>query len=167
MARYSSDWITGTGLEARRPTPTVDSSWINSQAIFNHSNTSLRDQAKIDNLRKTYGVDIQSPYSTPDYKPTIASSDVGFGTDFSDTLAADMYKDYASEARMAGNLYDDIFLTRFYDAQADLNKPPKRKSGIGGLIGSVAGMVIGNTIAPGIGGQIGGTIGGSLGSGIG
>ena len=79
-----------------------------------------------------------------------------------------MYKDYATEARMAGDVYDDIFLTRFYDKQADLNKPQKKKGGgIWGTIGSIAGMVIGNTVAPGIGGQIGATIGGKVGSGIG
>lgn len=177
MARYSSDWITGTGLDARRTAPLVGAKgegydWLNSREIFGTNATGLERSAIekaniLNDLGREYNVGIQSPYSTPDYKPTIASSDVGFGTDFSDTLAADMYKDYASEARMAGNLYDDIFLTRFYDAQADLNKPQKKKGGIWGTIGSIAGMVIGNTVAPGIGGQIGATIGGKVGSGIG
>ena len=173
MARYSSDWITGTGLDARRDAPTVGYDWLNSREIFGTNATGLErsamEKARILNeLGTGYNVGIQNPYSTPDYQPTIASSDVGFGTDFSDTIAADMYKDYATEARMAGDVYDDIFLTRFYDKQADLNKPQKKKGGgIWGTIGSIAGMVIGNTVAPGIGGQIGATIGGKVGSGIG
>ena len=167
MARYSSDWITGTGLDARRDSPTVGYDWLKTKDVFDPSETGLRKQEIINDLSSKYNVGIQNPYSTPDYQPTIASSDVGFGTDFSDILAADMYKDYASEMRMAGNVYDDIFLTRFYDKQADLNKPQKKKGGIWGTIGSIAGMVIGNTVAPGIGGQIGATIGGKVGSGIG
>ena len=164
MARYSSDWITGTGLDARRDAPTSDYDWLDSSQVFAGTAIDRNNRERLRALYAEPAMGIRNPYSTPDYQPTIASADVGFGTDFSDTFAADMYGDYATEARMAGKVYDDIALTRFYKAQADLNKPPKKKSGIGGLIGSVAGMVIGNAIAPGIGGQIGGSIGGNLGS---
>jgi len=166
--QYSpSDWIKGTGLNARREAPTTDYEWLDSSQIFA---ADALDRSSKERLRALYadpGIGIKNPYSTPDYQPTIASSDIGFGNDFSDTLSADIYNDYATEARMAGDIYDDIFLTKFYKDQADLNKPPKKKSGIGGLIGSVAGMVIGNAIAPGIGGQIGGSIGGNLGNRVG
>jgi len=167
MARYSSDWITGTGLDARREAPTSDYDWLDSSQVFAGTAIDRNNRERLRALYADPGIGIKNPYSTPDYQPTIASADVGFGTDFSDTFAANMYDDYATEARMAGELYDDIYLTKFYKDQADLNKPPKKKSGIGGLIGSVAGMVIGNAIAPGIGGQIGGSIGGNLGSRVG
>jgi len=170
MARsqYStSDWIRGTGLDSRREAPTSDYDWLDSSQVFAGTAIDRNNRERLRALYADPGIGIKNPYSTPAYQPTIASTDVGFGTDFSDTFAANMYDDYATEARMAGDLYDDIYLTKFYKDQADLNKPPKKKSGIGGLIGSVAGMVIGNAIAPGIGGQIGGSIGGNLGSRVG
>lgn len=167
MARYSSDWITGTGLDARRDVPTSDYDWLDSSQVFAGTAIDRNNRARLQTLYTDPGIGIKNPYSTPAYQPTIASSDVGFGTDFSDTFAANLYSDYATEARMAGELYDDIYLTKFYKDQAELNKPPKKKSGIGGLIGSVLGTVVGNAVAPGIGGQIGGSIGGSIGSGIG
>lgn len=168
MARYSSDWITGTGLDARRDVPTSDYDWLDSSQVF--AGTAI-DRNNRERLRALYsdnsGLRIRNPYSTPDYQPTIASSDVSFASDFSDLFNANLWKNRAAESRMAGKVYDDIALTQFYKDQADLNKPPKRKSGIGGLIGSVLGTVVGNAVAPGIGGQIGGSIGGSIGSGIG
>ena len=167
MARYSSDWITGTGLDARRESPTVGYDWLKTKDVFDPSETGLRQQEIINDLSSKYNVGIQNPYSTPDYQPTIASSDVSFATDFSDLFNADLWRGRAREARMAGDVYDDIALTQFYKDQADLNKPQKKKGGIWGTIGSIAGMVIGNTVAPGIGGQIGATIGGKVGSGIG
>ena len=166
MARYSSDWIAGTGLDARRDVPTSDYDWLDSSQVFAGTAIDRNNRERLRALYADPGIGIKNPYSTPDYQPTIASSDVGFGTDFSDTFAANLYNDYATKARMAGDVYDDIALTRFYKAQADLNKPPKKKSGIGGMIGRVLGTVVGNAVAPGIGGQIGGSIGGSIGSGF-
>jgi len=162
-----SDWVRGTGLDARREAPTSDYDWLDSSQVFAGTAIDRNNRERLRTLYADPGIGIKNPYSTPDYQPTIASSDIGFGTDFSDTLSADIYNDYATEARMAGDIYDDIFLTKFYKDQAEANKPPKKKSGIGGLIGSVAGMVIGNAIAPGIGGQIGGSIGGNLGNRVG
>lgn len=172
MARsqyYSpSDWVRGTGLDARREAPTSDYDWLDSSQVFAGTAIDRNNRERL--FKSSYadpGIGIKNPYSTPDYQPTIASSDVSFATDFSDLFNADLWRGRATEARMAGNVYDDIALTRFYKDQAEANKPPKQKSGIGGLIGSVAGMVIGNAIAPGIGGQIGGSIGGNLGSRVG
>lgn len=167
-SQYSpSDWIRSTGLDARRDAPTSDYDWLDNSQIFAGTAIDRNNRERLRALYTDPGIGIRNPYSTPNYQPTIASSDVSFGTDFSDLFNADLWRGRATEARMAGNVYDDIALTRFYKDQADLNKPPKRKSGAGGLIGSVLGTVVGNMVAPGIGGQIGGTIGGSIGSGIG
>ena len=167
MARYSSDWITGTGLDARRDVPTSDYDWLDSSQVFAGTAIDRNNRERLKSLYADPRIGIRNPYSTPDYQPTIASADVGFATDFSDLFNADLWRGRATEARMAGNVYDDIALTQFYKDQADLNKPKEKEGGIWGAIGSVVGTVLGNAVAPGIGGQIGGSIGGSIGSGIG